>query len=459
MPPQSNLSGFAHLVFFSTVHSLTSFDITSMSSLDELVTDTFRVNAEESGMLRTVLMLSLLLSLTLCTGLASRGQRAGKVMFVGLLIRVAAMVTAAFAPNYSMLLAARALDGIAQGTYLCLGPPTLDDVAPPGKGAQYVGIYIAMNQLGGGVGLLLRGWLVDWGSARTLFLGEAATFVLIAAFMAIFHRRIHTTGDRSDQLPSCGNAEAVDGFAARGRFQVLTAVLNPQFFALALGYCVHFFVSDAMSWWMPAYFTDNLRLSKATAGAWLGLIVAVAGVCGNWFGGFILDFCAPAGAGADSAAASADHHRSRSLTASRVCFGFSVLAAPFLIAMPSVGMPIVLVVLTLGYFGNFCALTPVFIAAMGATEPQLRGTRMGFMMILAHCVGALSPPLIGFIRDRTGNLHGGVVILCFCDLGCPLFWGMAASGIALKRLRRDVDAAAQEGPVSIESATCVLLNQ
>lgn len=92
-----------------------------------------------------------------------------------------ASIAAAAAPNLPLLVAARALQGIANAFITPLLIAGLAELVPPERFGREVGIYSSFQALGGGLGPVVGGLAADtnW---RLAFVGTAAVCVVLAFF-------------------------------------------------------------------------------------------------------------------------------------------------------------------------------------------------------------------------------------------------------------------------------------
>ncbi|GAA5179738.1 MFS transporter [Rugosimonospora acidiphila] len=109
-----------------------------------------------------------------------------RVMRGGLLIACLLAFASALAPQFWVLLATRALIGVALAAVVAVAMGHLaDEIHPSGVGAA-IGLYVSGNSLGGVLGRLIPGTVQDLGSWRLAVgvLGAAAA-VAVVAFMAL----------------------------------------------------------------------------------------------------------------------------------------------------------------------------------------------------------------------------------------------------------------------------------
>lgn len=148
--------------------------------LVEIGTD-LGVSVPVAGQLATATFAAWAVSL-LCVGPLSDSFGRRPVALAGLLILAVSVLASAFAPNIEILLALRALTGLAGGTL----PPTavgvLSDVISPAKRAQAITAMLAIQGVVAGVTVPMVAVLADLGGWRLPFVVAGA--LLVAALLA-----------------------------------------------------------------------------------------------------------------------------------------------------------------------------------------------------------------------------------------------------------------------------------
>eukprot|EP00812_Abedinium_dasypus_P015451 NODE_9079_length_355_cov_81.650000.p2 GENE.NODE_9079_length_355_cov_81.650000~~NODE_9079_length_355_cov_81.650000.p2 ORF type:complete len:90 (+),score=22.66 NODE_9079_length_355_cov_81.650000:3-272(+) len=76
---------------------------------------------------------------------------------------------------------------------------------------------------------------------------------------------------------------------------------------------------------------------------------------------------------------------------------------------------------------------PLHVAVMTAVEPELRVLALALAGLFGHGLGDfLSATVVGHIKDETGSLHGGVILMTWWILWGVLFWGLASTGVGYR---------------------------
>lgn len=146
---------------------------------------------------------SWLVTVTLVAGAVSApvlgrlGDMYGKrrMLHVSVGIVLASSVLAAVAPNFEVLLVARALQGVSFGV-IALGMSLMRDVLPPARVASGVGLMSSSLGVGGAAGPPLTGLIAQYASWRMLFVLVAAGALVLALLVPrlVPESRVRTGG-------------------------------------------------------------------------------------------------------------------------------------------------------------------------------------------------------------------------------------------------------------------------
>lgn len=146
---------------------------------------------------------SWLVTVTLVAGAVSApvlgrlGDMYGKrrMLHVSVCIVLASSVLAAVAPNFAVLLVARALQGVSFGV-IALGMSLMRDVLPPARVAAGVGLMSSSLGIGGAAGPPLTGLIAQYASWRMLFVLVAAGALVLALLVPrlVPESRVRTGG-------------------------------------------------------------------------------------------------------------------------------------------------------------------------------------------------------------------------------------------------------------------------
>ena len=153
-----------------------------------------------------------LLTATLVAGAVSApvlgrlGDMYGKrrMLLVSLMIILGSAVLAAVAPNFAVLLVARAMQGVGFGV-IALGMSLMRDVLPPAKVAGGVGLMSSSLGVGGSIGPPVTGIVAEHGGWRVLFVAVAvgALALLVVVRRWVPESRVRS-GGRFDTVGAIG---------------------------------------------------------------------------------------------------------------------------------------------------------------------------------------------------------------------------------------------------------------
>jgi MFS family permease len=121
------------------------------------------------------LVTATLVAAAVCAPVMGRlGDMYGKrrILLAGLAIVTVGSVLGAAAPNVGVLIAARALQGVAMGV-IALGISVMRDVLPPERVGSGIALMSSSLGIGGAIGLPLTGFVAQQASWRWLFAGAA----------------------------------------------------------------------------------------------------------------------------------------------------------------------------------------------------------------------------------------------------------------------------------------------
>ena len=188
-----------------------------LQSLVIPVLSTVQVELHTSQSAVTWVLTAYLLSASVMTPILGRvGDIYGKKwVFVAALVALAVgSVLAAVAPNLAVMIVARVIQGLGGGT-LPLGFGIIRDEFPAEKVAGAVGILAALTAVGGSLGIVLAGPIVNALNWHWLFWlpGIATVIAAVGAVLFVPQSPIRSPGH--DQLAARGAAVRLAGGAAR----------------------------------------------------------------------------------------------------------------------------------------------------------------------------------------------------------------------------------------------------
>jgi fucose permease len=172
------------------------------------------------------------------------------------------------------------------------------------------------------------------------------------------------------------------------------------------GYTAVTFASGAMADWFPTFLERYRDMTVAEAGGLVGTVTVAGGLGGTICGGLL-----------------ADRLRSRTrqpylATSAVSMLGAVVFAA---LAMQATGKMAITASIFGAQFLMWFYNGPVNTILANTTSAALRPRAFALSILCIHLLGdAISPPIVGFISDRTGSLPLGIALV-------PIFLGIGAA--------------------------------
>ena len=120
---------------------------------------------------------------------ADMTRRHGDVAAVSYAVcAVLTLVLALFSPSAAMIVAVLGLSGFLSGMISPSRDMLVRRAAPPGAAGRVFGIVTTGFNIGGTIGPILFGWIMDMGEPRWMF-AISAIFMLATVFIALFSER------------------------------------------------------------------------------------------------------------------------------------------------------------------------------------------------------------------------------------------------------------------------------
>mmetsp|Transcript_20480 Transcript_20480/g.57150 ORF Transcript_20480/g.57150 Transcript_20480/m.57150 type:complete len:499 (+) Transcript_20480:42-1538(+) len=338
------------------------------------------------------------------------------------------------------MLISRAATGVGEAGFVCLGPPIIDDTAPPKSKGFYLGIYFMFIFVGQAMGYVIggvaQGTWPQWPQLKNVFLIEGIVMLPMAVLCVVTAKKFRVEGSQAeDETPfvdgvqatnSAGsassrrrsatsysdvevNATREGGTLARavsdgGRrpsslFQdLLSLFTNGLFVTLIFGYSAYQFVMGGVAYWGPYYVQKALYMSASTSGYASGGVTLISGVFGTFAGSKLLDRMV----GVEDQEPGSNR---RLVAGCKVMFWGSILAWPFLLgASFSKSQGAFFICLLLGQLPLFAMYTSICVGLMEAVPESMRGTAMALSALAIHLLGDIpSQSLVGIIADSVSE--------------------------------------------------------
>jgi MFS family permease len=325
-----------------------------------------------------------------------------------------------FVSGASSFYAMRFLLGVAEAGFFPGIVVYLSGWFPSIKRSQIIALFMAAIPVSGAIGGPVSGWIMQhlggvhgWAGWQWLFLIEGLASLLVgcAAFF-VLHDSVDAVSWLSDEEKALLNQELALDRQTRTEHTVRSAFASPKVWLLGLLYFCIAMGNYGLVFWLPTMIRASGVVSVANIG-WLSavpsLISAVAMIL---------------------IARHADQHDERRVHVAVCCvLGAAGMLASVLLAQHVWLAMAALVVAAIG----INSIAPVF---WGIPTALMGGAGAAAAIAVINCTGNLagfvSPYVIGFLKDATGQLLPGMIVLA-----CALLAG-AAIVLNLKVARRAV---------------------
>jgi MFS transporter, Spinster family, sphingosine-1-phosphate transporter len=333
----------------------------------------------QGGLLQSVFITAYSLVCPLAGWLGDRRPRLPQAA-LGVIVWSVATVASGLAPTYALLLCARALTGIGEGSYAVVVPSLLSDHYSPDRRGRALAVFYAAIPAGSALGYVLGGAVGSGAGWRAAFFVAGAPGALLGLALLSLREPRRGAFDPADphRAPvSLGLGASLHALWARPSYMVnMTAQI------------LYVFAMGGLATWMPTYLVRARQLPLAPATARFGLLLVVAGFGGTILGGHI-----------------GDRLSRRTRSAQFAVSGWSLVASiastipAVLSPAPAVFWPAMFVTL----FLLFLNVGPLNAAMANVLPPDLRSRGFAVTAMAIHLLGdAVSPWIIGAVSDRVG---------------------------------------------------------
>jgi MFS family permease len=354
-----------------------------------------------AGSLFTVFLIGYFVTSPIFGALSDRVGPGGRklLMALGIALWSLATIATGLSRGPAGLIAARALVGIGEASYVTIAPTVIDDIAPPARRSQWLSVFFTAISVGSALGFIVGGAVEHaTGSWRSAFFVAGVPGVLLALVFLLV-----APPERTDR------AEPPHPWASARRLGRVPLYVNA-----CAGYCAFTFALGGFGPWAPLYLHHQYGIEKGSAAQYFGLLTVLGGLVGTLLGGWLGDraargqtddegvaraalrVCVLSGAlGAPLAAAA---------IASKTSTGFYALAFPCEIAL-------------------FLSSGPFNVAVLRSVPPELRGSAMAVSIFASHLFGDLwSPLLIGLVADRAPMAYAMLLVPLGFAVSAIVWW-------------------------------------
>lgn len=342
------------------------------------------------------------------------GDRRGRWAIIGLGVIAWSLATGGtgLASVYGAMLVCRIMVGVGEAAYGPIAPTIISDMYPVSRrGAVLAWFYVAIP-VGSALGYLLGGILAAAADSwRAPFYVMMVPGLVLGAlcFLVPEPRR-----GASDSGASAGRSPKVRDYLVLAR--------TPSFVRNTIGMTLMTFAVGGIAYWMPEFVYSRAPGEPSTAklaqvNTIFGAITVVAGLSATLAGGYL-----------------ADALRRRFPGSYFLVAGIGMLVAfPLVIGSVYAPFPAAWLVMFGAMFFLFVGTGPTNTVLANVTHPSMRSSAYALNIFIIHALGdAISPPIMGAIRDRTGSWDGAFLLCAAAVLAGGVAWLTGA-----KHLERD----------------------
>lgn len=356
----------------------------------------------QAGFVMSAFMLGYMVSSPFFGYLADRMKRTRLILGGTIAWSILSALTG-LANSVGQLFGLRVGIGIGEASTVSTAQGMLADLFSKDKRNLVIGLFTAAIPLGAGLGYGIGGLLNHLYGWRLAFIITGVPGLFLALLMIRFpepKRGSHDDNVSEIAIPS--------GFFN----DIKTLVKSRDYMMVVLAYTAFTFCVGGLAAWAPQYLVDVLKMDLGRANTTFGAITVICGFAGSVLGGII-------GTKMLRKRKSGDIY-----FAAISCF----IAIPFTFAaFLGQSETMFLVCAGVALFFLFLGQPAINVAVIETASPYLRSTAVAFCVFVIHILGDfISPPLVGFLADMTGNLKTGAIVLPIGLIPCGiLLWIMA----------------------------------
>ena len=352
----------------------------------------------QSGWLQTAFLIGYLVAGPAFAAL-SRSVSRRMLLASGIFVFGAATVASGYARDFATMMIARAVVGVGEASYAALAPTFIEEnVAPAARGKSLAAFYV-MAPLGAAFGFVIGAMVAKHLGWRSSFYVTGLPAVLLA-------------------ISSLALPEAPARPSTPSALDDMRALLAEPVFRLnALAYTAFTFTIGGFSYWAPTFVARELGMVMEKAASGFGAAAGAGGLVGSLAGGYLYDHMRRS-----SPSGEADLRVGLALCAYTTLAATPLVVGAFFFGSATSFYGFVAPALVLLFTSN----APVNAVILRSAPPHLRPQAMGLTIAIIHLFGDLwSPPLVGFVSDRTGSLRAGCVVFPLALLLAGFLWHLA----------------------------------
>ena len=373
------------LVLLCLMYFITYIDRVNISTAGTVIKSDFHLSNQQTGQIFSAFALPYLIIQFFGGAIADRfGPR--RTLAACALIWAVATISTGFANGLYVLYACRLMVGVGEGASFATASRAIQTWLPNGKRGFAQGMTHASARLGNAATPPLVAALITWISWRGAFIVDGV-FSLIWAVVWFFMFR-DDPKTHPGVTPEILATLPLPSVRAQRKEIPWTALLL-RILPVTLTYFCYGWTLWLLLSWLPGYFLNNFGMDLKGSGKFAAAVF-FAGVIGDSFGGWVSDFLL---------------RKTGSLKIARV----GVIWVAFIgAALSLIGSQIttslvpITLCLALGFFFLEVSIG-AFWAMPGDIAPGYSGTASGLMNVGSAAAAMVSPPIFGFIVDKTGD--------------------------------------------------------
>jgi predicted MFS family arabinose efflux permease len=295
--------------------------------------------------------------------------------------------------DYNQLLFRHTIVGIGEASFATIAPSLVADLFPIERRGRMLSIFYLGLPVGSALGILLGGPLGEMlGWRKPFMLAGIPGFLLALVFWLL-------------PEPERGRTEAIAPTPERSTFFGLFR--NRAFVFACLGMAAYTFAIGGLQVWIPIFLHRVRGMSVSRAAITFGVIALINGIVATLLGGWVGDRMLKRSEGA--------YYRFSGIT--------MFAAVPLMIAAVYATGYLMLPAIFFAVFAVLIGTGPSNAAVVNSVDAAIRSTALAVNTFIIHALGdAFSPPLIGWISDRTSLQTSFWAAFVAAALSGWLFW-------------------------------------
>lgn len=336
----------------------------------------FLVSDAKIGVLTSAFFFTYMFAAPVVGWMGDRFPRKNIVVF-GILVWSGFTFLTWFVHDYNQLLLRHAIVGIGEASYATIAPTLIADSFPPLKRGRMLSIFFLGLPVGSALGYFVGGQIAQhFHSWRAPFMAAGIPGFLLALLLWM--------------LPEPPRGQHEEHAPVDVRTLLKGLLRNGAFLTATLGMAAYTFAIGGMQAWIPQFLIKLRGLNMGTANTDFSYIVLINGIGATLLGGWIGDRMLKRFYGA--------------------YYSFSgiamLLAVPFMVAAIYLTGSLMFPAMFVAVFFILVGTGPTNAALVNSVSASIRSTALAVNVFVIHLLGdAFSPPLIGWISDKTGSLQ------------------------------------------------------